>query len=91
MHADKIYLSKIPIIQASTKDQNRLHNFVDQMIYLHKQLHIAENKIEKQDIIRKIKEVNSLMNEKIYRLYDFNLKDIGLIEKALTTHWRREV
>ena len=91
MHADKIYLRQIPIVAAPHREQSSLHNFVDEMIDLHKQLQRSKQNVKKQEIMRRIKPINSLMNTKIYKLYRLNSEDVKLIEDSLKTHWGRDL
>jgi len=67
MHTDKIYLGKIPIIEASKRNQEKIIKIVEliernpQMI----KLHLAD------------------LDKQVYRLYNVNKSEIGLIDSSL--------
>ncbi len=79
---NKQYIEQMPIAIPSEGASIALHNIVDRIMSLHKQVAVAKSPPDKEAFERQIYAANREIDRLIYELYGLTDEEIGIVENA---------
>jgi len=73
-------LRDLPIPELEESDSSTLEQFCDQLLTLHKQIHLTKLQSSKEQIQNQIDYIDRKINETVYRLYGLTKEEIKNVE-----------